>query len=198
MTRLSDLHVLPHVGLHYLLRGPLELLAAVPDVVLHALDVIVLGQAVLVPVLVFLHVTRLLYRILWAKITLRNLVVVSFPSLVDNQLFTMQMFMVARMFVRVRLQFDKEVMRDVGISPSIHWYIPGHAHHHGHARDCVCDCDGAHVCGCGDPEKRKFKKIANKTKYFGLGLSYAMGSMLKSCARRSRSECIHSIKPNQV
>ena len=32
----------------------------------------------------------------------------------------MQMFMVARMFVRVRLQFDKEVMRDVGISPSIH------------------------------------------------------------------------------
>ena len=118
VTRKSDLHVLPHVGLHYLLRGPLELLATVPDVVLHTLDVIVLGQTV--PVLVFLHVTRLLYSILWAKISLRNLVVVSLPSLVDNQLFTMQMFMVTRMFVRVRLQFDKEVMRDVGISPPIH------------------------------------------------------------------------------
>ena len=40
--------------------------------------------------------------------------------------------------------------------------LPGHAHHHGHAGDCVCDCDGAHVCGCGDPEKRKVKQITRR------------------------------------
>ena len=38
----DHLHVLPHVGLDDLLRGALELLAAVPDVLLHALDMVIL------------------------------------------------------------------------------------------------------------------------------------------------------------
>ena len=38
----DHLHVLPHVGLDDLLRGSLELLAAVPYVLLHALDVVIL------------------------------------------------------------------------------------------------------------------------------------------------------------
>ena len=74
----------------------------------------------------------------------------SLPPFVDDQLFPMQMFMVARMFVRMSLQFDKKVMRDGDISHR----VPGHAHPHGHAHDCVCGCDGAHAGGYGDPAQR--------------------------------------------
>ena len=106
---------------------------------------IVLGQTV--SVLVFLHVTGLLHRIRWAQIALS--IVVSFPPFVDDQLFPMQMFMVARMFVRMSLQFDKKVMRDGDI-----FHLPGHARHHGHACDCVCGCDDAHGGEYADPANR--------------------------------------------
>ena len=75
--------------------------------------------------------------------------------------------------------------------------LPGHARHHGHAGDCVCDCDGAHVCGCGDPEKRKVKQVANKTKCFKLRL-FPVAECLTYQRKQRQHHFYYLVKPNQV
>ena len=96
------LHVLPHVGLHYLLCCPFKLLAAVPDVLLHTGHVVVLGPGVFVLEMSSTNLTRLLSSTSSVVTVVSVVSVVSLPFLpaLDDFLL-MEMFVVPSVTVLV-------------------------------------------------------------------------------------------------